>query len=181
MQEDNQSPQESDAQWQYSDEVSQNKESAAAQEVAWTASEYISHEKGTGWYAWLGGAVSLIAILVYFFTRDVLSTIVMVIIGIAFGAFAARKPNELQYVVNSQGVSIGPRQFIFDEFKSFSVVDEGPIRSIVLSPLKRFTLPISIYYAPDDEQKITDTLSLYLPYEDKQHDLVDQAMKKIRF
>lgn len=149
--------------------------------VKWTASEYIAHEKSAGWYALLGVAVAIAALLVYVFTRDIVSGVVIGIIGMAFGVFAARRPKELEYAILPSGVHIGQRRYEYERLKSFSLVHEGPVRAIIITPLQRFSLPISIYFASEDEQKIVDTLSNYLPYEERDHDIIDRAMKKIRF
>jgi hypothetical protein len=39
------------------------------------------------------------------------------------------------------------------------VVPEGAFNSIVFMPLKRFAVPLSIYYDPKDEDKIIAVLS----------------------
>ena len=150
--------------------------------VRWTASEYIAHHKSYGWFMGYGFVLGLIALLIYVFTRgDFVSTVMVFIIGVAFGIFAGRQPRELNYAVDPAGVRIGSRSYPYASFKSFSVIEEDPIRSINLLPLKRFMPPISIYYDPEDEEKIISTLSLHLPFEEKDHDFVERLMRRVRF
>jgi hypothetical protein len=183
MQEEQQPPEPS-GQWEYSNDesgYSQPNTPLPPQSVTWSASEYIAHEKGSGWYSLLAVVVVVTAGLVYLFTRENISAIIILVIGVVFGTFAARKPQELQYIVDDRGVHIGPRVYFFNQFKSFAIIEEGAIHSVMLMPLQRFMPPLSIYFAPEDEDKIVNALSHYLAYEDRKQDMVDRIMRKIRF
>lgn len=149
--------------------------------VTWTASEYIAHERSAGWYGLLALAVVVLALLVYFITRELISAIVIVIMGIAFGSFAARKPQELAYVLSNTALKVGERSYPYAQFKSFTIVEDEQLHAIMLMPLQRFMPPLSVYFDPSDEEKITAALSSYLPYEDRKQDLVDRLMRKVRF
>ena len=180
-------PKEPDApesQWQFNNEESPAPENSAPMQhdpVNWTASEYIAHEKSAGWYMLLALAVVAFAAAVYFVTKELVSSVVIVIMGAAFGAFAARKPQELEYSLDNSALHVGGRSYSYAQFKSFTIVDEGPIHSIMLMPLQRFMPPLSVYYGPEDEDKIANALSSYLPYEDRKQDYIDKFMRKVRF
>jgi hypothetical protein len=150
--------------------------------ISWSASEYIAHHKSGGWYAAFGLITLGVLVAIYFITSgDILSVVVIAVVAVVFGLYAARQPKEQQYSVSDQGITVGPKAYSFHDFKSFSVIDEGAFSSISFMPLKRFMPIISIYYAPDDEERIVDALSIYLPFDEKQADPVDRFMKKIRF
>lgn len=149
--------------------------------VKWTASEFIEHNKGSEWYLLLviGGAV--LAAGVYLFTKDVISVVMVVIVAIMFGIFAARKPRVLEYQVDNTGVHIGPKFYPYANFKSFAVISEDSINSIWLMPLKRFMPILTIYFAPGDGQKIIDVLGNFLPVQSHQPDPIDRLMHRLRF
>lgn len=150
--------------------------------VEWTASEYIAHQKGANWYVLLAVVTAMAAALVYLITSgDKVAVAVVALAALIFGVYAGRQPREQHYAIHEVGVTIGGKTYPFHDFKSFSVVDEGAFSSISFMPLKRFMPIISIYYAPEDEDKIISTLSQYLPIENRRRDLIDQFMKKIRF
>jgi hypothetical protein len=48
-------------------------------------------------------------------------------------------------------------------------------------PLKRFGLPTTIYFAPEDEDRIVDIINQHLPFEPRDRDAIDRLMKRIRF
>lgn len=152
-----------------------------SQTIAWTASEFVAHEKTTGWYLGLLGAAVAVAGLVYLVTRDIISTAVVLIGAAAFGILASRKPKQQQYSLDPYGLTIGQKHYDYSTFRSFSVVPEGAFSSIVFMPLKRFAQTATIYYAPEDEDKIVDLISQSLPFEEHRADAVDSLMKRIRF
>ncbi|MGH9856628.1 MAG: hypothetical protein ACRD4B_02175 [Acidobacteriota bacterium] len=149
--------------------------------VNWTASEYVAHDKNASWYLLVVIATAGIAAVVYLLTREWISFSVVLIIGISFAAFGARKPRTLEFAVDHSGVHIGQKLYPYSMFKSFSIIEEDAIRSILLMPLHRFNLPISVYYDPADEDEIVDALGSYLPHENRQPAAVDNFMRKIRF
>jgi len=173
--------------WQYSPEQETHGPSAdlpAAKpvgEVSWTASEFIAHHKNTGWYLRLAGAGFLAVIVVFVITRDFISAFLVALAIIFLGSLAGRKPRSLQYQVDGAGIHIGQRSYPYHDFKSFSVIDEGGISSIDLMPLKRFMPSLSVYYEPQDEERIIAVLTTQLPFEEGKKDAFDRFMHRIRF
>lgn len=149
--------------------------------VTWTASEFISHEKDAGWYAKLALASVLLTILIFILTKDKVTAGIILFVSVVLGFYANREPRQLPYRVDGQGVQIGERRYGYEQFRSFSVMPEGAFSCIVLMPLKRFAPIISLYYAPEDEERITTLLAKTLPFEERTHDPVDKFMQRIRF
>ncbi|MCA9332575.1 hypothetical protein KDA00_01745 [Candidatus Saccharibacteria bacterium] len=151
--------------------------------VSWTASEYIAHEKDVGWFLAISLAIIVVAGIVYALdsNHSLISPILIVIAGITFMVAANRSPRVLDYVVDASGIYVGQKLYRFSQFKSFSMVEEGPIYSINFSPLQRFVPSLTIYFDPKDKEKITNAISIYLPHEVKKQDPVDILMRKIRF
>jgi hypothetical protein len=175
--------QETAAPWQYSGEETQD--AAGYQDdlepVTWTASEYVAHQKGFSWFLLAGFASIAAAGVVYLITKDVVSSVVIAVVGLAFTAFGARKPQVLNYAVDGHGLHIGNKSYPYSTFRSFSVLEEDGARNILLMPVKRFNLPITIYYEPADEARIVAVLGSILPHEDRNVPVVDRFMSKIRF
>jgi hypothetical protein len=149
--------------------------------ISWTASEFLIHQKDFGWYAMLALGTIVIGAVVALITRDKISVGVVGILGIVFGISAARQPRTLQYRIDEAGIHMGDKSYPYEEFKFFSVVEEGPIHSIMLMPLKRFMPGVTLYYPPEQESAIGEVLSLYLPHEERKPDMVDRLMHKVRF
>lgn len=159
----------------------QDVEAPDPEEISWTASEFVAHDKSFGWYVTLAFVASLVAVGVYFLTKDYVSSGVVIFAAIIFGIYGSHKPRQLPYRLNHQGITIDKKHYSFNEYRSFSVIQEEVFSSITLMPLKRFAPPLSLYFAPEDEEKILNLLSTCLPFEERKRDAVDALMHRIRF
>lgn len=151
------------------------------EEISWTASEFIAHQKSPVWYMLLLLVGAAIATLTYFLTKDVISTASIVIIAVIFAVYAGHKPRVLTYRLDRDGLTIGGKLYAYGQFHSFSVMEEGAIPSIVFMPLKRFMPLLTIYYDPKDEDTIVGMLAERLPLEQRKRDAIDSMLHKIRF
>ncbi len=149
--------------------------------ISWTASEFVAHQKSSGWYVILGVGSVIAALAVWVLTKDVVSALIIPICALALGVLAARQPRELMYRLDDSGLTVGQKHFPYTNFRSFAVMREGAFSSIVFMPLKRFALLTTIYYDPNDEEKIVSLLSDRLPLETREHDPIDRLMWRIRF
>ena len=149
--------------------------------ISWTASEFVAHKKGSLWYLAVILASVILSGLILLLTRDKISSIAIIVVTIILIFFGAKRPRELEYRIDKEGVLIGPKSFTFDLFRSFSIVHQGVFSSLVFYPMKRFSLLTSVYFDPLDEQKIVAIVSSYLPLEERQRDIIDDLMWKIRF
>lgn len=154
---------------------------ALPEQLTWTASEFIAHEKSAGWFGLLGLGAIVLAAVVYFLTKDKITTGIIIFAAICLGAYSVRKPKVQTYAIDNHGLKIGEKLYSFQGFKSFSIAEEGAIASIVLMPLKRFMPPLTIYVAPDMEEQIVGFLAELLPLEQHRQDAVDGLLKRIRF
>lgn len=181
-----------DAGWQFKTESERNNsapsgnssskaQSRTAPLVQWSASEYIDHKKGFAWYLALFLGAILVTALLYLFTRDILSSIIVLVLLGVFAVLAGRKPRVLEYRLDTTGIAVGNKFYAYGEFKSFTLEEAGPVKSITFLPMKRFMPPISVYFAPQDEPKITTALSQFLPYEQRPSSTIDNFMRSIRF
>lgn len=149
--------------------------------ISWTAGEFIAHSKGPLWYVILIAVTIVLAGLIFLVTKDKTSTAVIVVVGLVLAIYGAKPPRELQYKVDSSGVQIGNKHYPFDRFRSFAIVQQASFSSLAFLPFKRFALLVTAYYDPQDEAKIIDIISSYLPLEEKPPDFLDKLMWKIKF
>lgn len=149
--------------------------------VTWTASEFIAHDKTIGWYIGLMAGAVVLAAVIYFLTKDAVSTAVVIVAALFLAYYGSHKPRQLEYSLDNQGISVGTKHYAYDSFRSFSVIQEGAFSSIVFMPLKRFAVPLTLYYPPDDEDAIVKVLSDQLPHVDRRPDVIDNLMRRIRF
>ena len=149
--------------------------------ITWTASEFIEHQKKFSWYIWLLIISCVVAFLVFLLTKDAVAVVTIMVSAVVFGLMAAKKPKEQIYKIDTNGFYVGEKLFPFSSFRSFAVSHNGAFSSLVFIPLKRFSLLVTAYYDPADEDKILALLSSYLPMEEKKKDLIEELMWKLRY
>jgi len=150
-------------------------------EISWTASEFIAHEKGVIWYLQLALATVVVTAIIYLLTRDKITSGMLVLAAIVFGAYGARKPRTLEYRLDVSGLTIADKSYDYGQFRSFWTAKEGAFSSITFMPLKRFMPSLTVYYSPDDERQIMQILERHLPMEHRDRDLLDRFLHRIRF
>lgn len=149
--------------------------------VSWEASEYIHHQKTAGWFLMLGLGTAVLGTVLYLVLKDIFSVVVLVLMAVTIGIFAARPPRTLRYRLSRHSLAIGEKEYPLGDFRSFSLAQEGAILSITFLPTKRFMVPVTVYFAPEDEEKILSVLEASLPHEERQPDVIDRWTSKLRF
>ncbi|HVO86751.1 MAG TPA: hypothetical protein VMT23_03480 [Candidatus Binatia bacterium] len=146
----------------------------------WTASEYIDHNRGASWYLALAAITTVFAAGFYIWTKDYFGTVTIVILGIIVGVVARWKPNDIKYELSSQGLNVGDKLYPYSSFKSFSVLHEGDLSSLMLMPTKRFMPPITVFFDEQDEDNLVSIIEDHLPLEERSVDRVDRLSRRLR-
>lgn len=154
---------------------------SAAESVSWTAAEFIDHQQGSSWYALLFLGTAIASVAVYFFTREYFAAGTFVALGIIVAVAAVHKPRNIQYELTAREIRVGEKAYSYRQFKSFSVAHEGVLSSVNLTPLKRFSPPLSLYFEPKDEERIANAMGNQLPFEEHKVDLADRVTRRLKF
>ena len=147
--------------------------------VNWEAQEYVAREKNAGWYVGLtvvGLAFAALAVLLQQWTF--LALIVVSIVAIV--VYSSRPPRMLHYSLSSKGLSEGNKLYDFDQFKAFGVMRDDKRFSIVLTPRKRFSPRVTVYFPEAQGEQIVDMFGARLPMEDAKMDLLDKLVRFLR-
>jgi len=147
--------------------------------IVWTASEFIDNSKNFGWYLLFFVGILGISTVVFIFTHNIISSVVIFILGFMVCFMATRKPKEVDYVLDDQGIVINNIDYPFSDFKSYHLASEGGLEHISLVSVKRFSPGKTIYFEPQDKDHIISLLSQFLPLEHPSDDPVDRFAKKI--
>ncbi len=151
------------------------------QTVSWEAPEFVEHQHTASWFSALVVITFVLAVIVFLATKgDKVATAIIVILGVIVAVFARQKPGQAKYEISDSGMSVNDKNYKYSDFKSFAIIREGSLTSVNLFPLKRFVPPVSAYFDPKDEKKITETLGNYLPYENRQLDSIDRLSRRLR-
>ena len=156
-------------------------EQSLGPDLAWETAEFTDHSKTAKWYAALLGVTVLVAGLIYFATRDVISVVVVIICAGLFGYMAGRRPRMMGYGVSDAGIFVGNKFHSYHDFKAFSVMEETDMVSIEFLPLKRFAPMLNIHCDHQHADAALSIISQYLSFAEREHAPVDRLMRRIRF
>lgn len=145
----------------------------------WQAEEYVSHDKNVGWYVGLiVVGLMLVALSVWF--RWWSFTVLIVVAIIALLVYSLRPPRKLHYALDTEGLIEGDKVYKYEDFKSFGVMRDGAHFAIVLTPRKRFSPAVTVYFPEESGEKIVDVFGMRLPMEEVKLDFLDKVVKFLR-
>ena len=98
-----------------------------------------------------------------------------------FGYYGTKKPQTIKYSVGPEGISVGNKNFSIDSLKSYSVQDYNNLSVVIFVPVKRFATLITLYYKPEDEDKVLGFIETVVPFDDRKEDIIDRFSRHIGF
>ena len=152
---------------------------AAKTEISWEAEEYIVRDKNAGWYVGMvvvGLLLSALAIWLQAWTF--LAVIVLSVVALL--VYTLRPPRMLHYSLTERGLSEGEHLYNYDDFKAFGVLKEGQHFAIVLTPRKRFSPRVTVFFPEAQGEAIVDVFGARLPMEEVRLDVLDRLIKFLR-
>lgn len=147
--------------------------------ITWEAEEYIVREKNTWWYVGLV-AVSLVLVGLAVLAQAWTFLAVIVLSVVALLVYTLRPPRMLQYTLTNKGLSEGEKLYDYSEFKAFGILREGNHFAIVLTPRKRFSPRVTVFFPEIQGEEIVDAFGARLPMEEVKLDLLDKLIKFLR-
>jgi hypothetical protein len=146
----------------------------------WQASEYVFHEKPSGWYLILWGVVAVVA-LILGLLRQWLGIVVVVMMALAVVMYSRKEPRTLTYSLDDKGISIDGRVSSYNLFRSYSVHQEVGWMEIDWEPTRRFAPRLTILCEQGDFDQIEAIVASHLPHLDREHDWVEQLARYLKF
>ncbi|MEO5950710.1 MAG: hypothetical protein ABIQ04_04645 [Candidatus Saccharimonadales bacterium] len=171
---------ENDAPDQYEEDDEQLQVNNASQPVHWQANEYIHHDKSTGWFVVFGLIILGLVLFAIFVLQSITFAFLIPVMGAALFVYTKRPPRVLDYTLSAKGLYINDQLYAFNEFKGFGIIKDGGEYSIMLIPVKRFRLGVSVYFPEEAGEAIVDMLGLRLPIQELSLDIVDRVTRKLR-
>lgn len=155
----------------------------AASEVVvhWDATEIIDVQKNPLWY--IAFAIVVIAFIAadLFFIKSYTFSALVIVMAVAAVIHSILPPKTIHYTLSGdQGLYVGEKLYHFSEFKSFGLIFDRGHHSIMLIPVKRFALDVSVYFPEEAGEKIVDIFGSRLPMQDVKLDAIDVIVRKLR-
>lgn len=163
----------------YNMNMVKNAKSPKTDIITWEAEEYLVRDKTTWWYVGLV-AVGLILGGIAIWLRWWSFLAVVVLSVIALMIYAMRPPRMLRYSLSNKGISEGDKLYNYSDFKSFGIFQENGHFAIALTPTKRFSPRLMVYFPQAQGEEIVDAFGERLPMEEVKLDLLDKLIKFLR-
>jgi hypothetical protein len=163
------------------DEQTQTVKTSGEEPVTWQASEYIHLEKNGLWYVLLILASLGLIALAIFVINSYTFAVLIVVMAIFLVIYSRVAPKVVQYTLSGdQGLYVDEKLYHFTDFKSFGLIKDGEHHSIMLTPVKRFSPGVSVYFPEEVGERIVDILGARLPMKAIQLDLMDHLIRRLR-
>lgn len=148
--------------------------------VRWQAQEYIQHDKGRMWFVVFAAAFLALMAIAVFLIKSITFNILVPVMAMALYVYVNRPPRVIDYTLSRKGLHINDTLYPFSDFKGFGVIHDGKEFSVLLLPVKRFKLGVSVYFPEEAGEAIVDMLGARLPMQELQLDVVDRIVRKLR-
>lgn len=149
--------------------------------ITWEAQEYIHESRTPIWYILFGIVVLGFIAVDIFVLRSYTFSVLVVVMAVALAVYIRRPARTLTYALSpKQGLYVGERLYVFDEFRAFGLIQDHDQNSIMLIPRKRFSQGVSVYFPQEAGERIVDILGQRLPMETLKLDIVDVIVRKLR-
>ena len=147
--------------------------------VNWEAEEYLQRSKGKGWY--IGFVVVVLGLVALSIVLKWWTfTALVALSSVALLIYAMRSPRKLHYSLSDKGLHEGSKVYNYEDYKSFGVMQEGDKYAIILTPRKRFSPRVTVYFPQESGEEIVDAFGMRLPMEEVKLDFLDKIVRMLR-
>jgi hypothetical protein len=150
-----------------------------AQPIQWQAPEYVQERRSPWWFIgfWVVTLVlMLVAVLVI---RSWSFAILVPAMAAALMIYSHRPPRMLNYVLSAKGLYINEKLHPLGEFRSFGILKEESIPSLMLIPVKRFRPALTVHFPLETGEAIVDLLGSRIPMQELRLDVFDKVIRKL--
>ncbi len=128
--------------------------------ISWTLPEYSHKERGNDWF-WTIGVITVVASGVAIWLHNYVFAIFLLISGCCLIMFTLRHPQNVTYIVETKGLSMGKDLYSWKEVKSFNIKnkDEDEYAKLLIETTKYF---LPIYTIPLPKEKVMEVKEILL-------------------
>lgn len=149
------------------------------QPIQWQAPEYMQGHRSAWWFIGFWAVVFILMVIAVVLIKSWSFAVLIPAMAAALTIYSHRPPRELTYVLSDKGLYINEKLHPMSEFKSFGVVREEMMPSVMLIPVRRFRPGLSIYFPAEAGEEIVDTLGSRIPMQEIKLDFFDKLIRQL--
>jgi hypothetical protein len=127
--------------------------------ISWTVPEYSHKERGNDWF-WALGLITIVACGVAIWLHNYVFAIFIIISGSCLILFTLRHPQDITYIIETKGLSMGKDLYSWKNLKSFNIknIEKEQFSKLMIETNKYF-LPVYTIPLPKEISKdVKETL-----------------------
>jgi hypothetical protein len=150
--------------------------------IEWSVPEYNHKERDNDWF-WTLGLVTLVACGIAIWFHNYIFAIFIFISGCCLIMFTLRHPENVTYIIETKGLSMGKDLYPWKNIKSFNIKkvdDAGEVKLLIET--RKYFLPIYTIPLPRDlENEVKQNLLKLIPRSEIEESASMVFMEKIGF
>lgn len=108
--------------------------------IEWSAPEYKHKEKSVD-FIWTIGLVAIVSCIVALWFKNYLFSIFIFISGTTLILFSIRQPQDVNFSIETSGITLGKDKYMWKKIKSFNIKKEDNT-AILLIEIDKYLLPV---------------------------------------
>lgn len=123
--------------------------------IEWSTPEYAHKERDNDWF-WTIGLITIVAFGFVIWMHNYIFAIFILLSGISLIMITMRNPEEVSFIVETKGLTMGRDFYSWKKIKSFNIIkkDSETYNKLLIETSKHF-LPVYTLHLPKD---ITDNI-----------------------
>ena len=131
--------------------------------LTWTAPARPFRKKDRSYYTTIAIIVVLVILILFFIREFILMGVVLAIAFVAYVlGFVA--PEDVEYKISTQGVTIGDHFYFWQDLDSFWFTEKDGVKILRILTRLRFPGQLIIIIKTDDQEQIKNSVARYLPF-----------------
>lgn len=122
--------------------------------IEWSAPEYTHKERSNDWF-WTIGVITIVSCGIALWLHNYIFAIFILISGCCLIMFTIREPEEVKFIIETKGFTMGKDLYLWKNIKSFNIKinKENVFSKLIIETNKKF---LPIYTIPTPTDKIND-------------------------
>jgi len=149
------------------------------QPVQWQAPEYLQDHRSPWWFIAFWAVAIIFMVIAVLLIKSWSFAVLIPAMAAALTIYSHRPPRMISYVLSDKGLYINEKLHPMTEFKSFGIVSDESFPSIMLIPVKRFRLGLTVHFPAEAGEAIVDLLGSRIPMQEIKFDFFDRLTRQL--
>ena len=147
--------------------------------VQWQAPEYVQERRSPWWFIGFWVVAIVLMALAIFVVQSITFAVLVPAMAAALMIYSHGPPRMLNYVLSAKGLYINEKLHPMTEFRSFGILKDESVPSLMLIPVKRFRPGLTVHFPVETGEAIVDLLGSRIPMKELNLDLFDRVIRKL--